>query len=452
MAVDANILQGIRPAQIADPLDAYAKVAAIQGAQTTNALQQYQLSAANRADARANALQAIGRGLKPGDDYGAALRANGFQDEALKFDTGKAGIAKDTAQASKDTAQGAEATANTAHNAAIRSNEAVASVLFAHSTRPSTTKADIAAGFDEKVKSGDLSKQAAEAALALLPDDPAQLKAQLPGQVQQHIKIQDALHQSQEQAAQRVTMRGQDMTAGSAAASNATAMAGHNLTHADALARIAAEGGKPPSGYAWGPPDANGQPSLHAISGGEHDQATKPLTEDQGKSGGYALKASEAFQQLEKLNQPDAARSIAVNSTLANVPVIGGVAAMGTRATQGSNTHDVEQAQRNFINAVLRRESGASINAGEFENARLQYFVQPNDPPSTVANKRANMQQAIAGIEASAGAEGMKRTRAAYAAQQAANPARPAAPTPAPTVDPAALAKALQMYPQAGGQ
>lgn len=457
MAVDANILQGIRPAQIADPLDSYAKISAIRNADTSNALQQYSLSAAQRADARANALQSLGRNLQPGENFADKLRANGFQDEALKFDTAQAGLAKDRAKAGADTASAAKSDWEVAHGKATSANDAVTGVLYAASMKPSTTKADIAAAIQAKVDAGEVPKQAAMAAIGMLPDDPTALKAALPTQVAMHMKVQDAMHQANEQrkmeidvsnnAANNATSRANN------AATNATAMAGHNLTHADALARIAAEGGKPPSGYAWGAPDANGQPTLRAISGGEHDPATKPLSEDQGKSAGYALKASEAFQQLEKLDQPGAARGVAVNSTLANVPVIGGVAAMGTRATQNANTHDVEQAQRNFINAVLRRESGASINAGEFENARLQYFVQPNDPPSTIANKRANMQQAVAGIEASAGAEGMKRARAAYAQQQTANPARPVAPQPAaPAFDPAALAKALQMYPPAGGQ
>lgn len=50
----------------------------------------------------------------------------------------------------------------------------------------------------------------------------------------------------------------------------------------------------------------------------------------------------------------------------------------------------LDQAQRNFVNAVLRRESGAVISPSEFENARLQYFPQPGDKPSTLKQKKAN--------------------------------------------------------------
>ena len=36
-----------------------------------------------------------------------------------------------------------------------------------------------------------------------------------------------------------------------------------------------------------------------------------------------------------------------------------------------------EQAERNFINAILRQESGAAIADSEFNNARKQYMPQP---------------------------------------------------------------------------
>lgn len=53
MALDPRISLGVQPLQIADPLAQYGKVAAIQQAQNQNALAQYQLSAAQRADEQA---------------------------------------------------------------------------------------------------------------------------------------------------------------------------------------------------------------------------------------------------------------------------------------------------------------------------------------------------------------------------------------------------------------
>jgi hypothetical protein len=49
-----------------------------------------------------------------------------------------------------------------------------------------------------------------------------------------------------------------------------------------------------------------------------------------------------------------------------------------------------DQAQRDFVNAVLRRESGAVISESEFTNARRQYLPQPGDKPEVLKQKRRN--------------------------------------------------------------
>jgi hypothetical protein len=53
----------------------------------------------------------------------------------------------------------------------------------------------------------------------------------------------------------------------------------------------------------------------------------------------------------------------------------------------------IEQAQRDFVNAVLRQESGAAIAESEFENAIKQYFPQPGDTAEVVRQKQINRQQ-----------------------------------------------------------
>lgn len=49
-----------------------------------------------------------------------------------------------------------------------------------------------------------------------------------------------------------------------------------------------------------------------------------------------------------------------------------------------------EQAQRNFVNSVLRVESGAVISPEEFANAAQQYFPQPWDSKAVMEQKRKN--------------------------------------------------------------
>ena len=54
-----------------------------------------------------------------------------------------------------------------------------------------------------------------------------------------------------------------------------------------------------------------------------------------------------------------------------------------------------EQAQRDFINAKLRQESGAVISPQEFDNARKQYFPQPWDTNEVIQQKAKNRQLVI---------------------------------------------------------
>ena len=61
-----------------------------------------------------------------------------------------------------------------------------------------------------------------------------------------------------------------------------------------------------------------------------------------------------------------------------------------------------EQAQRNFVNAKLREESGAAIAESEFDSAIKQYFPRPGDSEETIAQKAANRQTVINGMATSA--------------------------------------------------
>lgn len=62
-----------------------------------------------------------------------------------------------------------------------------------------------------------------------------------------------------------------------------------------------------------------------------------------------------------------------------------------------------EQAERNFVNAVLRNESGAAIAPSEFRSAERQYLQRPGDTPSVLAQKKANRMGVRAAYIAAAG-------------------------------------------------
>jgi hypothetical protein len=62
-----------------------------------------------------------------------------------------------------------------------------------------------------------------------------------------------------------------------------------------------------------------------------------------------------------------------------------------------------DQAERDFVNAQLRRESGAVISDQEFDNARKQYFPQPGDSKAVLEQKRVARQRAVRNMQLSAG-------------------------------------------------
>lgn len=62
---------------------------------------------------------------------------------------------------------------------------------------------------------------------------------------------------------------------------------------------------------------------------------------------------------------------------------------------QSSEYQQFRQAETNFITAVLRRESGAAINSGEYADARRVYIPQPGDSPAVLEQKRQARELAI---------------------------------------------------------
>lgn len=59
------------------------------------------------------------------------------------------------------------------------------------------------------------------------------------------------------------------------------------------------------------------------------------------------------------------------------------------------------QAVDDFINAVLRKESGAAIGADEYKGALRQYFPMPGDDKKTIEQKAKNREIALRGVLAS---------------------------------------------------
>lgn len=139
--------------------------------------------------------------------------------------------------------------------------------------------------------------------------------------------------------------------------------------------------------------DENGEP----MRGKATD---KPMTEGQAKANLFGSRMREADAILGELGGNYSQAAINAKNGAEGVPLIGGLLGMAGNAMLPEKAQRAEQAQRDYINAVLRRESGAAIAASEFSNAAKQYFPQPGDGKEVIAQKARNRQVAIDGLMA----------------------------------------------------
>lgn len=98
----------------------------------------------------------------------------------------------------------------------------------------------------------------------------------------------------------------------------------------------------------------------------------KPQNASQSSANSYANRLNEANVTLTSLGTN-------FTRTFSMLPTL--------NLLKSGDRQAYEQAQNNFVTAVLRRESGASIAPTEFETARKLYFPQPGDKPETVLLK-----------------------------------------------------------------
>ena len=126
--------------------------------------------------------------------------------------------------------------------------------------------------------------------------------------------------------------------------------------------------------------------------------ASKPLTDSQAKALLFGTRAQEADKVLGDIAGNYSPAAVNTKEAISRAPLIGGLLGMAGNAMLRETDQQAEQAQRDFINAVLRRESGAVISDSEFDNARKQYFPQPGDSKAVLGQKVRNRALAISGM------------------------------------------------------
>jgi hypothetical protein len=185
-------------------------------------------------------------------------------------------------------------------------------------------------------------------------------------------------------------------------ASNAVTIRGQNLTNQRALDALnVPQFNQEAGGFITRPTAAAPGGTLTPLTG--YTKPEKPLTESQGKATLFASRMSKADQIMNDLAEKGTLNPSLIKSGLESVPLIGNSLGTAGNFAASSEQQRLEQAQRDFVNAVLRQESGASISPSEFDSAKKQYFPQRGDSEDEVKQKAASRQAAIQGMAIQAG-------------------------------------------------
>jgi len=122
----------------------------------------------------------------------------------------------------------------------------------------------------------------------------------------------------------------------------------------------------------------------------------KPKTEGQANAAGFWNRVTIANTDLEKLEN----QGTKFGANLLSALPFG----MGNIA-QTPEFQLYSQSQEDWINAVLRDESGAAIGPAEFDSAKTQYFPQVGDGPEVIAQKKRNRKTKELGLWTKSGQE-----------------------------------------------
>jgi len=162
-------------------------------------------------------------------------------------------------------------------------------------------------------------------------------------------------------------------------------------------------------GFVYAPTPENPQGKFVPVTGIEG----KAPNEAQGNAIAYGVRMDGANKILEGLEGKGVTSGGKikgfVSGTLeALVPYQGEKLAAGAESVlrpflSSENQNNYEQAKENFITAVLRKESGASISPAEFAREERKYFPQVGDNDSTIKQKQDARRLAISAIRQVAG-------------------------------------------------
>jgi len=152
-------------------------------------------------------------------------------------------------------------------------------------------------------------------------------------------------------------------------------------------------------------------------AGGQPVAGGKPLTETQGNATGFGIRAKEANQIATNLEQKGVIipgkTSTVVSGIAGLTPFVGEKYSDATKSlfnmlpefVGGLSPEQQQnaQARKNFISAVLRKESGAAISNQEYANEEKKYFPQMGDTAAVIKQKQDARNAAVQALTIQAG-------------------------------------------------
>lgn len=380
--IDTSIYNRIQPMKVDSPLEAHEKLQQYRDTQQRNKLFDMKIAESERAAGRQNKLMQFSQAA--GGDVNKLvpmLYQHGFLKEAHDIEKSQAELGKTRAEiADKSVGTG------------VKRGEVIGQALGSLMQMPSVTRDQVAQSMQHLVSIGALDESMAQAIVAGAPDDPAQMRAFLQTGRDRVMSAKDQVGAIQDQRNYDLDVQQFGETKRNNQEQNAISRGNLGVAQANlglSRERLAVE-------------------KSNAAIG-------KAPTEFQGKSAGFGARAEAADKIISALGDTYSPTAINAKQQAENTWLVGN--ALGAAANKfmlSEADQKAEQAQRDFINAVLRQESGAAIGESEFENAKKQYFPQPGDGAAVIAQKAANRKTAIQGFKNNAG-------RAAFSAPAAPN-------------------------------
>lgn len=427
MPIDPSIAMSGRQFQLDNPLDVQNKVATLRQLANQQQVQQMAIQQAQQAQEQERTLADLYKGNVGADGTinrqgvlaGAAQQGLGARIPAMQKQFSEADkVSGDVAHTG---AQTDDLKWKTSKSKLDASSAAMSSLLAS----PNVTHDDVIRTVVGLVQNGVIDPVQGQQMVRMLPGDPVRLRQFL---VEKGMELVDSSKRMELTAPKRqevndgkttsfvdvnpytnpqgpapvkmLTTPGQDQ-------SNATTVRGQNLVNARAvdangIAQSAArtqvvEG---PDGFVLIDKGTGLARPAATMNGQQVQGKNNGLNDVQSKALLFGSRMQAAEKILGEMSDQGTVRPSVMKGVVEKIPLVGGAAGAVANNMSSPQQQKVEQAQRDFINAVLRRESGAAIAESEFENARKQYFPAVGDSQAVIQQKTQNRQLATKGIMA----------------------------------------------------